>query len=106
MYSEKQHLEMAQIILWELDGEFTYRDWLRVPSILFASDEFDILNLDSINIQELHDALGWIMARDEIEARAAKYLQSEEAKERAFELLRSRGLLPAEKDINPQLELF
>lgn len=106
MYSVEQHFRLAQIILWELDGEFTYKDWLLIPSILFASGEFDILNLDSINVKELHDALGWIMARDVMEVRADKYLQSEEAKERAFELLRSRGLLAAEKDLNPQLELF
>tara|TARA_Y100000590_G_C15423954_1_gene902494 strand:+ start:125 stop:445 length:321 start_codon:yes stop_codon:yes gene_type:complete len=106
MYSEQQHLDLAQIILWELDGKFTNKDWLRIPAILFASGEFDILNLDSINVQELHDALGWIMLRDAMEVRADKTFDREEAKKKAFDKLRSRGLLPAEKDLNPQLELF
>ena len=98
MYSVEQHWGLAEIVYNYNDG-FTgnYREWMEIPFIL--AEKIDILNLDSIRMELLEEALYGLVQLDK------------DMEERIFDKLRSRGLLPAKKDLNPeqsqsQLELF
>ena len=103
-YSIEQHFDLAEIILDRLPSfnkaSTDPKAWTMAHNLLVET--FDIINFNAINMSLLVESMEAV----EMQARAEKYLQSEEAKEQFFEILRSRGLLPAEKDLNPQLELF
>lgn len=104
MYSIEQHFDLAEIILDRFPNfnkdSADFKVWTMAHNLLVET--FDIIDFNAINMSLLVDLLEGI----EMQARAEEKYGSEEAKEKFFEILRSRGLLPAEKDLNPQLELF
>jgi hypothetical protein len=103
MYSIEQHWDLAEIILDRFPNfnkdSTDFKVQIMAHNLLVET--FDIINFNAINMPLLVELLEGI----EMQTRAEEYAQSEEAKEQFFEILRSRGLLPAEKDLNPQLEL-
>ena len=103
-YSIEQHFDLAEIILDRFPNfnkdSTDFKVQIMAHNLLVET--FDIINFNAINMPLLVELLEGI----EMQARAEEKYGSEEAKEQFFEILRSRGLLPAEKDLNPQLELF